>query len=128
MKAYKVVSVDHKGNMTSFVRHIENGGVRYAMGETTNRPEGQGPLATFKNYIRAIEWARVMGSYFNKTRAFFNMAILECDVGVSQDNGLWVNKYFVSTMFPCDTILCDSVTPVKVMYEYKEKEKERDSL
>ena len=79
----------------------------YAIGETTERAPGHGPLAVFDTEERARAFAGPARSY----------VVLRCEIEESQDTYLWISPGAQMYPFelPAGTILADRVTPLEVL-------------
>ncbi len=117
MIAYKVVRVLATGQMRSVFFAKRYGGVLYDLGQTTERPAGQGPIAAFETIRRAQKWATNMRES-GYIKGSCNIAIVKCRIKRSKESGLWRNKKIhVKHLVPRGTIFCDRVTPLKMVMD-----------
>jgi len=84
-----------------------SGAVRYALGVTTRRPKGCGPLAVFDTLDHAVAFL------VENTYGFPYRAIFECHIRKSQATELWTSDGHTQCLFPKGTILANTVTPLR---------------
>jgi len=101
MIAYKVTYEGRSVNAPA------RGVVRYAIGETTSRPKGCGPLAVFDTLDHAAAFL------VENTNGFPYHAIFECHIRKSRATKLWTSNDSISGWLPTGTILANTVTPLR---------------
>jgi hypothetical protein len=107
-EGYKVVTVCLGGNLVSYVQSREAGVLGYAVGETTVRPEGFGPLAVFATFAQAK-------SSLDHDGSDLHHAIYRCEYAPSEETGLWTPRpekplRFPDNLLPDGTVFADHVT------------------
>ena len=126
MIAWKAVGIDDVNDRFqswSFV--VDHKPVIYKVGITSKRHSGWGPLTAFKSLRHARRFVK-------RFRHGCNYAIIKCSVTKSHAKRIWLIDCYNNILanlatavtpnklkLPSGTVLCDSITPLKVIERFQ---------
>ena len=126
MIAWKAVNINIDGTFKSWSSIISHDPIFYELGSSSKRRPGWGPLTAFKTLRHAKKFAE-------EWRTNSNYAIIKCSVTRSHAKRIWLIDEFGETRVgllniftpnklkvPDGTILCDSITPLEVVWRGNE--------
>jgi len=127
MIAWKAAYEDEDGTFRSWSWIVDHKPVIYKIGSASKRHVGWGPLTAFKSLIHAKIFAKEFGGEENCEVVF------KCSITKSHAKNIWFVDENKETLvnssdgtsickieLPEGTVLCDSITPIEVVWRGNE--------